>query len=165
MRFRVLETLLSHMNFTYVHQETPEPEEPFYAREIAVLILKWKKCPRCQELFSTDPSHLEFLTANRSWHSESYRTICGSGHRVFVTLFPLRTLDMFSQSQNEVIHFLPKKCGPNREIKTPYVFPIFERRGDNERIFKRTCGVSTHDHDEYVRYYEKPGWELRGAIF
>lgn len=159
-----LAVLLAHMNFFHIAHEPTQIIEPFYAREIAVAILKWKQCPRCERRLSTDPSHLEFLTANRYWHCESYRTICDDGHQVFVTLFPQQTAEMFSQSQTEVTPFLPRNCGPHREIKTPFVTPLFESRGDNERVFRRTCGISSHDHDEFVRYYEKPGWTIRSGV-
>lgn len=159
-----LAVLLAHMKFFQVEPKPTQTIEPFYAREIATAILQWKRCPRCERHLSTEPAHLEFLTANRNWHCESYRTICEAGHQVFVTLFPQQTAEMFSKSENEVTPFLPRTCGPHRTIRTPYVTPLFESRGGNERIFWRTCGIPDHNHDEYVRYYEKPGWTVRGGV-
>lgn len=163
---RVLETLLRSMNLGQVGVVEPVPTpEPDYARKIAEFVLRWKRCPRCHKLWSIRTQDLEFLNTNRNLFSESYRTICQDGHRLFVTIFPTGTAQMFTYAQDEITAFLPQNCGPNRRIRTIRVSPAQGFRGGNELTFIRGCGVSGHDHDEYSRYYEKPGWETHRAYY
>jgi len=134
-----------------------EIQEPAGARGRTEFILAWKRCSLCGSVLMTTPGQLEFLTTNRQLHSESYLAVCADGHPYYVTIFLQGTAHMPVLAQDEVWNFLPRSCG-RREVTYGRVQMFLPEKWASELMIEGRCGVKDHQHDVYLRWYEKPGW-------
>lgn len=138
--------------------------EPTGVRQRTESILAWKRCSICGSILITAPGQLEFLTTNRNLHSESYLVVCADRHPYYVTIFLQGTVSMPILAQDEVWPFLPKSCG-SRSVTYGRVEMFLPERWASELKIEGRCGVKGHQHDVYLRWYEKPGWTTRTSQF